>query len=110
MQANTVDVNFKRARYDQSDHSDDSDVGGGTCFEDLPILGLNMFVEEGSSNLYSVPIERVKTPLHEPSLAATELPDLVVTGIIPVPGTSDDLVEAMPIQNILTSLQVFFVI
>ena len=105
-----IHVNFKRARYDRSDHSDDSNVGGGIGFEDFPVIDLNMFVEEGSSNQHSVSIERVETPLHEPSLAAMELPDPVVTAIILVQGTSDHLVEAMPIQNILTSLQVFFVI
>jgi len=49
-------------------------VGGSTGFEDLPVVSLNMFVEEGSLNQHSVPTERVEAPLHEPSLAATELP------------------------------------
>jgi len=81
-------------------------VGGGIGFEELPVVGLNMFVEEGSSNQHSVPTER--TPLHEPSFTATELPDLVVTAIIPMQGTFDDLVEVMLIQNTPTSLASLF--
>jgi len=34
------DVNFKRARYDHLDHSDDSNEENDTGFKDLPVPGL----------------------------------------------------------------------
>jgi len=36
-----IKVNFKRAHYDRPIQSDDSDVGDGIGFEDLPITDLD---------------------------------------------------------------------
>ncbi|KAJ8424738.1 hypothetical protein Cgig2_027771 [Carnegiea gigantea] len=47
-------------------------------------------------------------PLHEAALAAVEHLDAVVTAIIPVPDTYDDLVEVVPIQSIPTFLVSLF--
>ena len=47
-------------------------------------------------------------PLHEAPLAAVEHPDAVVTAIIPMPNTSDGLVQGMPIQSIRTFLASLF--
>ncbi|KAJ8438664.1 hypothetical protein Cgig2_031629 [Carnegiea gigantea] len=45
-----------------------------------------------------------RVPLHEAPLATVEHSNAVVTTIIPMPDTSDDLVEAVPIQSIPISL------
>ncbi|KAJ8422583.1 hypothetical protein Cgig2_007492 [Carnegiea gigantea] len=70
-----IKVNFKRARYNCPTQSDDSNIGD----------------------------EKVGVALHEAALDVVENPDAVVTAIIPVPNTSDNLVEAVPIQSIPTS-------
>jgi len=40
-----VEVNFKRAHCDCPNQSDDSDMGDGTGFEDLPIADLDTFTK-----------------------------------------------------------------
>jgi len=40
-----IEVNFKRARYDRPDHSDDYDMGDVTGFEDLSIADLDTFTK-----------------------------------------------------------------
>ena len=49
----------------------------------------------------------MEKPLHETSHITVE-PDPVVTAIIPMQRTSDDLVEALPIQSIPTSIASLF--
>jgi len=39
-----IEVNFKRARYDRPNQFDDSDMGDGTRFEDLPLGDLGTFI------------------------------------------------------------------
>jgi len=48
-------------------------------------------------NQQDAPKEKIEAPLHEAPLAAVQHPDVVVAAIIPIPDTSDELVEAMPI-------------
>jgi len=50
----------------------------------------------------------MEVSLHEAPIASVEHPDAVVTTIIPMQDTSNDLVEAMPIQSIHTSLASLF--
>ena len=54
------------------------------------------------------PQKKIGVPLQEAPFATVEHSNAVVTAIIPVPGTSDDLVEAVPIQSIPTSLTSLF--
>ena len=81
----------------------------GTGFEDLPIADLETFTKQGTLNQQDAPTEKIEVTLYESPLAAVERPDVIVTAIIPMPDTSDNLAEAMPIQSIPTSLQVPFV-
>jgi len=41
--------------------------------------------------------------MHKAPLVVVEYSDAVVTAIIPMPGSSDDLVEVVPIQSIPNS-------
>ena len=92
-----IEIHFKKARYERPDHSDDSDMGDGTGFEDLPITDLDTFTKQKTLNQQDAPKEKIEAPLHEAPLAAVQHPDVVVAAIIPIPDTSDELVEAMPI-------------
>jgi len=98
-----IEVNFKRARNDWPTQSDDFDVGDGAGFEDLPIMDLNTFTEQGTLNQQVAPTEKVGVSLHEAPPAKVEHPDAVVAAIFPMPDTSDDLVKIVPIQSIPTS-------
>jgi len=99
-----IEVNFKMARYDCPTQFDNSDVGDGIGFEDLFIMDLDTFIEQGNLNQQHAPIEKVGVPLQEAALAVVEHPNAIVTTIILVPDTSNDLVEAMSVQSIPTSL------
>ena len=92
------------ARYDCPTQFDNSDVGDGIGFEDLFIMDLDTFIEQGNLNQQHAPIEKVGVPLQEAALAVVEHPNAIVTTIILVPDTSNDLVEAMSVQSIPTSL------
>jgi len=50
-----TEVNFKRARYDCPNHSDDSDMEDCTGFEDLPITDLDPITKQGILNQQDVP-------------------------------------------------------
>jgi len=83
-------------------------MGNGIGFEDLPSADLDTCTEQGTLNQRDAPTEKIEVPLYEAPLIAIEHPDVVVTAIIPMPDTSDDLAEAMPIQSIPTSLASLF--
>jgi len=53
-------------------------------------------------------LKKIEVSLHEAPFAALEHLDAVVTAIILMPDTSDDLVEDIPIQSIATSLASLF--
>ena len=59
-------------------------------------------------NQQDAPIRKIGIPLPEVPPVAVEYSDIVVTAIIPVSETSDDLVEVVPIQSIPTSLASLF--
>jgi len=92
-----IEINFNKACYGRPDHSDDSDVGTGIGFEDLLIANLDTCTEQGTLNRQDTPMEKIKVPLYEAPLATVEHPDAVVTALIPMPDTSDDLVKALSI-------------
>jgi len=69
----------------------------GTGFEDFPIADLETFTKQGTLNQQDAPTEKVGVPLHEAALAAVEHPDAIITAIIPMPDTSDELFEVVPI-------------
>ena len=69
---------------------------------------MDTFTEQGTLDQQDASTEKVEVPLHGAPLAAVEHPNTVVTSIIHVHDTSDDLVEATPIQSIPTSLASLF--
>ena len=77
-------------------------------FKNLPLVDLNTFTEQGVSNQQNAPIEKPEVPLHEIPFAAVGYSDTIETAIVPMPNILDDLVEAMPIQSIPTSLASLF--
>ena len=103
-----IEVNFKRVRNECPTQSDDFDVGDGAGIEDLPIMDLNAFTEQGTLNQQVAPMEKVGVSLHEALPAEVEQPDVVVTAIFLMPDTFDDLVEVVSIQSIPTSLASLF--
>ena len=46
----SIEVSFNRAHYDCPTQFDDSNVGDGTGFEDLPIMDLDTFAGQGTLN------------------------------------------------------------
>ncbi|KAJ8426579.1 hypothetical protein Cgig2_001248 [Carnegiea gigantea] len=99
-----IEVNFKRVRYDRPNQYDNSDTGDGTGFEDLPIVDLGTFIGQETLDQQDAPARKIGIPLPKAPPVAVERSDILVTAIIPVFETSDDLVEAVPIQSIPTSL------
>ena len=83
-------------------------MGDGIGFEDLPIVDLNTFTKQVTSNQQDALTKKVGVPLHEAPFATVEHSNAVVTTIIHLPDTSDDLVEAISIQSIPTSLASLF--
>ena len=77
-------------------------------FKDLPIVDLDTFTEQGILNRQDAPIETPEVPLHETPFVTVGHSDAVETAIVPMPDILDDLVEAMPIQSIPTSLASLF--
>jgi len=59
-------------------------------------------------NQQDASIEKMEISVHEAPLVALEHPYPVVTVVIPMNGTSNDLVKSMPIQSTLTSLTSLF--
>ncbi|KAJ8434749.1 hypothetical protein Cgig2_001952 [Carnegiea gigantea] len=103
-----IEVNFRRARYDHPNQSDDSDIGNGTGFEDLPIAGLGTFIGQETLDQQDAPTRKIGIPLLKAPPIAVERSDILVTAIIPMSKMSDDLVEAVPIQSIPTCLASLF--
>ena len=55
-------INFKKARYECLYHSDDSHMGNGIGFEDLPITNLDTCTEQGTLNQQDAPTEKLMYP------------------------------------------------
>ncbi|KAJ8436146.1 hypothetical protein Cgig2_033641 [Carnegiea gigantea] len=86
-----------------------SGVTGNSCTKEKPLVSSSEKGKtKGTLKQQDAPIKKIRVPLHEASLAAVEHSDAVVTTIILVPDTSNDLVEAVPIQSIPTSLASLF--
>jgi len=100
------DIKFKKARYDQPDHSDDSNEGNDMGFKDFPMFDF----QKETLCPRDIPLsESIDTSALTATSILKEKLDTLATTIIPTQVTPDDVVEAMPLQSVLTTIASLFV-